>query len=370
MLHDDQVYIIDRVYEAAVVPDLWPRVCDLLSSHIDAYSTSLITLAPGASPRWVASERIVEPMRRYETSGVAQRTDRPARGLAIAPNTFLRDVDLMTTEELARDALRVELLEPIGLAWELGAAFTEPSGSFFVFSQLKKTGEGPFSADAVLRMNSLKSDLARAAFLATRLGLQHAASMTESLELIGLAGAVIGDRGQMVSANPQFFSLSPRIRAGARDQFFFQDSRARSLYRTALAELSLGRTAVAQSIAIGSEGDEPALVIQVIPVRRSARDIFNKSCALVVVTPVGENGPPDLRVISGLFDLTRAEAVVAQKLTIGLSVTQIAAALKVSQETVRTHMKSLFRKTGVKRQAQLVGLLSGLGPVAVENGRY
>jgi DNA-binding CsgD family transcriptional regulator len=357
-VHD---HIIDRAYEAAVVPDLWPDVCDLLSTRIGAYSTALIALAPGLPPRWTSSACVAEQMLVYEKSGLAERNDRPIRGLERGQNTFLRDIDILTAEELQVDPIRIELLEPLGLAWEMGGAFLEPSGSVFVFSQLNKTENGPFSLDATAQMNAMKPDLARAAFLATRLGLRQAQSMTESLGLIGLAGAVIGDRGQVIAANKQFDDLAPRIRAGAYDRLVFGEPGVQSLYNTALSHLQLGRQAPSQSIPVSSQDDQPALIIQLIPVRRSARDIFNRSCALVVVTPVGEVGPPDLRVICGLFDLTRTEAVIAQNLTAGRSIDDIAIELASSRETIRSHLKSVFRKTGVNRQAQLVRLLAGLG---------
>jgi DNA-binding CsgD family transcriptional regulator len=369
MFDDEKMKIIDRAYEAAVVPEMWPQLCDVLSSHIGAYSTALITFPSGGAPRWVSSECIAEQMRVYEESGLAQRNDRPTRGLQQGLNTFLRDVDLLTAKELERDPIRAELLEPLGLAWEMGASFLEPSGSIFVFSQLQKTEDGPFSIEATTRMNALKPDLARAAFLATRLRLKQASSMTEGLALIGLAGAVIGDGGQILSANQQFLDLSPRIRSGAYDRVYFSDNRVKTMYADALTHMRGGRTAVTQSIPIVPQDDEPALVIQMIPVRRSARDIFNKSCAMLVITPVGKAGPPDMRVICGLFDLTRTEAAVAQKLTGGQSVSQVSIELGISQETVRTHLKSLFRKTGVNRQAQLVRLLAGLGPATEESGK-
>ncbi|MCD2176114.1 helix-turn-helix transcriptional regulator [Rhizobium sp. C4] len=369
MLEEMEVQIVDRAYEAAVVPDLWPQLCDLVSAHVGAYSTALITLAPDGPPRWTASDCIAEQMKVYETSGVAQRSRRPLIGLERWPNMFMRDVDLLTPEELEDDPLRLELLEPIGLAWEMGGSFLEPSGSVFVYSQLNRTDNGPFSPHALMRMNKIKSDLARAGFLAARLGLKQAQSMTEGLEAIGLAGAVIGDNGQVITANRQFADLSPRIRTASRNRLFFEDVSARSAYESALELVQAGKTAPVQSIPIAAKSDDPALVIQIIPVRRAARDIFNRSCALVVVTPVVGVGPPDLRVICGLFDLTGAEAVVAQKLTAGFSVDEISAALRISKDTVRTHIKALFRKTGVNRQVQLVRLLAGLGPTVVQPKR-
>lgn len=334
--------IIDRAYEAAVVPDLWPESCDLISKDIGAYSTALITLAPGAPPRWTASHCVAEQMVMYEKSGLAEKNTRPVKGLEHGPNTFMRDIDLFSLEELEIDPIRVELLKPIDLAWEMGAAFVEPSGSIFVFSQLMKTEDGPFSPEAVTRMNRLKPDLARAAFLATRLGLKQAHSVTESLSLIGLAGAVIGDNGKIIAVNDQLKALSERIGCKANDHLLIKDPHVR-----------FGASAPVQSIPVASHNDNPALIVQLIPIRRSARDVFSRSCALAIVTPVGEVGPPDLRVICGLFDLTRTKAIIAQKITSGLSIDAIAAELKIARETIRSHVKSVFRKTGVNRQVQL-----------------
>lgn len=361
MTQSNDMLIVDRAYEAAAVPELWPNVCDQISQAIGAYSTSIIALAPGAPLRWTSSPCIAEQMQLYEQSGLAERSDRAQRGFEKGPNTFMRDIDIFAPEELKKDAIRTELLEPIGLAWEMGASFLEPSGSLFVFSQLMKTEHGPFSQDAVAKMNILKPDLARAAFLATRLGLRQAQSIAESLSLIGLAGAIIGDTGKILALNKQFEALAPRLSSGGQDQLVIANPQAQALYRSALSHIHLGLPGITQSIPIAATQDQPALIVQLIPIRRTARDIFSKSSALVIVMQVGEVGPPDLRVICGLFDLTRTEALVAQRLTSGLSIDDIAIELKIARETVRSHIKSVFRKTGVGRQAQLVGLLSNLG---------
>ena len=80
----------------------------------------------------------------------------------------------------------------------------------------------------------------------------------------------------------------------------------------------------------------------------------------MIVTTVGTLGALDLGVISGLFDLTKAEARVARELASGRSADEVASALGVSAHTVKTQMKAVFRKTGVGRQSELVALLAGL----------
>ena len=82
---------------------------------------------------------------------------------------------------------------------------------------------------------------------------------------------------------------------------------------------------------------------------------------LLVVTPVsGAANPirPDL--LQGLFDLTAKEARIAAAISRGLGLPAIAEMSKVSHETIRTHAKSIYAKTGVKGQSELTALLARL----------
>lgn len=354
-------HLIDRIYEASIIPELWSETCDLISAEIGAFSTALISMMPGNALKWVSSECIAVHMAQYEQSGLPERSNRPKLGLETAPGTFMRDIDILSPEELVVDPIRTELLEPIGLPWEMGAAFLEPSGSLFIFSLLARKEDGPFTEDAVAHMNTLKADLARAAFLSTRLAFRQAQSMVQSLSMVGLPAAVIGDRGDVVAMNDRMEALSPRLRTGAHDRLHIADRDAQGLLAAALEQTAAGNVSAVQSIPIAATEEAPALIVHVVPVRRNARDIFTRSRVVLIVTPVGDVGPPDLKVICGLFDLTRIEARVAQELTRGHSVEQVASILGSSVQTVRTHLKAIFQKTGVNRQQQLVLLLSGMG---------
>jgi DNA-binding CsgD family transcriptional regulator len=55
-----------------------------------------------------------------------------------------------------------------------------------------------------------------------------------------------------------------------------------------------------------------------------------------------------------LFGLTRAEARLCERLVAGMSVEEAAADLGLKIPTIRTQLKSIFAKTGVARQAELV----------------
>jgi DNA-binding CsgD family transcriptional regulator len=75
--------------------------------------------------------------------------------------------------------------------------------------------------------------------------------------------------------------------------------------------------------------------------------------------------PPALppQWIMDAYTLTRAEAQVALQASLGHSVSTIGIRLEISPNTVKTHLRRVFAKTGVRGQAELVGLLSALRSV-------
>ena len=98
----------------------------------------------------------------------------------------------------------------------------------------------------------------------------------------------------------------------------------------------------------------------VAPVRLSARDVFTRCAAVLILTPVAARDAPRAEIMQSLFDLTPSEARVARGLASGMTVDGIASQSSVSRNTVRARLRGVLEKTGCKRQAEAVALLSGL----------
>jgi len=102
------------------------------------------------------------------------------------------------------------------------------------------------------------------------------------------------------------------------------------------------------------------MVLHVIPVSRNARDVFPGMDAIVALVPINFPGLPFKPLLQNLYDVTQAEAKIAEGLLNGLSAKELAASGGVSIETVRSQMKSLLSKTSATRQAEFIARLSSL----------
>ena len=107
---------------------------------------------------------------------------------------------------------------------------------------------------------------------------------------------------------------------------------------------------------------EPARQILVLPIvmRHSGRA---ERAALILVHGLAEQPEPQDAVnqlLQQVYGLTPAEARLATLILDGQSPSDAASKLKVSVATVRTQLSSILKKTGSRKQAELIRHLSPL----------
>jgi DNA-binding CsgD family transcriptional regulator len=132
-------------------------------------------------------------------------------------------------------------------------------------------------------------------------------------------------------------------------------------------------------MSVPQPGDDGLLTILVSSVR--GRDIGrfadlgmpDAAVLLFIVDPANRAGIPVGWIVDA-YGLTPAEARVALATSSGLTIPETALQLGVSTNTVKTHLRKVFAKTGTSRQAELarliasIGLLGAHGPAGKESG--
>jgi DNA-binding CsgD family transcriptional regulator len=349
--------LIDEIYEAAVVPEKWQPVLDRLAAIANAEGTLLFAAGPGA-PRWISSASIQSAVAEWTRSRWFLDNPRGQRLVPINEPRFLTDLDAMTIEEMDASDYYTELLRPRGLGWCVGTSIRAPSGDTLVFSIEKAHRNGPVPRAVAEQLDTLRPHLARAALLSGRLGLDRARTAVTTLELIGLPAAAVTATGRVVSANNGFLA-SAGIGVGPGNIVQFESKPVQALLIEALSNVSSSRAGFGRSIPVGGTRHDSPFVAHIVPLRGAGLDVFTGALSIIFITPVVPNSSPAPELLQALFDLTPAEARLASQLTTGKSMEQIALSSGLSPNTIRTHLKSVFLKTGVQRQAELVSLLGG-----------
>lgn len=352
----DLEHATDRIYEAAVLPDRWPGVLDTLADIAGAVGTVLIAddmenlrLLNSASLDWVVDD--------FRAGGWAGENARTLKLIAADHAGFLIEEDVYSAEELEQDVLIHDFLRPRGLGWATATAFPMPTDDVLVFSAERRYADGPVPRDAVRTLDRLRPHLGRASLLSARLLQERARATVDTLALLGLPAGILSFGGRLRSANDLLQAMVPGIVRDGRERVALADQAADAMLVRALSA-AVGRAP--QSLPIRATESEPAMVAHLVPVRGDARDIFANCPFMLVITPLRPSRLPGASLLRGLFDLTAAEARIVRGIAAGKSVSELAQQHGVGKETVRSQIKSVFAKTGVHRQVELVRLVSGL----------
>jgi DNA-binding CsgD family transcriptional regulator len=355
----DRDSIIEGIYEAAAMPERWPRVLHQLGRTVQ---TPHVVLLTQRSDSWLghkASPSFEQPALQYLATDIPPRSQTTSRLIGADHAGFVSEATLFTRQEWESDPYRREWCREHGFDHCAATAIGVPNGDMLVFHLQRREKEPPFARHELTVLDSFRPHLARAAMLAARWRLQRLTAATEALALIGLPAAVIDRNRKVVTANALIQSATDTMRWLPQNRVALTDPQANEMLNQALAELFQSPTAAARSFPVRI-GDGTALVAHVIPTPGQARDLFDGGLAILLLTPIGAGRAPDLTLIRALYDLSPGEARVARSLTQGRTIDEIAASFGVTVATVRTQVKAVLDKTGTRRQAEVTALLAGL----------
>lgn len=356
--------LIDRIYEAASIPELWSSVLESTAKLVDASSGALVAFSSREILGVLTTDSYRAAYDGYLPVSASLPNPRITRHLALQYPGFMTDIELSDGQDLEKDEIYTRFLYPSGLRWTSGTTITPP-GSDMLGIDIARAAS-PFTRAEMDHLDLYRPHLARATMLAARLGLKAAQNMASALQVLGLPAAVLAASGRVIALNSLAEALEGRIQFGAYDRLHIAYPAADDL----IAESVRARPSqqAARSIPLPAGNGQPPMVLHLIPVRRAATDIFNAAALLLVITTVATPRPPSPELLAGLFDLTPAEARVARGLAGGLAIEDVALQHGISAQTVRNQLRAVFAKTGTSRQSQLLSLIAGANPPAGPSG--
>lgn len=135
--------------------------------------------------------------------------------------------------------------------------------------------------------------------------------------------------------------------------------RLRALLGEAVGTSNESGTVAGGTMVIGRGGLRRPLVATVAPLTRHSAFFSsdNQPAAVVILSDPDSHAIPDEPTLRDLLGRTPAEAWLVRLLSQGLTLDEAADRLGLRVATVRTRIKTIFEKTGTRRQAELVRLV-------------
>ncbi|PKR89019.1 hypothetical protein CXZ10_13000 [Pleomorphomonas diazotrophica] len=355
----EQDRIIDKLYEAALIPEKWNDLLVTINREVGTFAGVIFTQSE-IGRAFIATPEAEEIFQKFIEGGWDKKNSRMERANKLDHAGFLCDLDVFKESELASEPLYRDFLYPHGLGWSVGTHIAVPNGDVLAASFDGKLRDGPIPREKIAWLDAIRPHLARALSMMARLQIATIARIADGLGAFGLPACVVNASGKLLSANSLMEPLIPSV---------LVDSRARIALRNpggdALLKQVLGREPTrdgwsdVMSIPVPATEDQPACVVHLLPIRGNGRDLLPRGIFILAVSILASSALPDASLLRGLFDLTPMEAKVARLVALGTSTEEICRLSRISRNTLKSHLKAIYAKTGTDHQAYLVRLLSG-----------
>ncbi|MEZ5504393.1 MAG: helix-turn-helix transcriptional regulator [Halioglobus sp.] len=273
---------------------------------------------------------------------------------------------------LDSDFYRV-IMEPQGWYDFLGVDIREEAELDVRFRAGRYRGAPPFGEAEKALLQTLLPHLERAIRLHTRINRteRERAVYAGAVEQLLVATIILDEEGRVLSTNTTAAALlaAPNGIVLEGQHLRLADRSADRELRALLAAVTQARRETLPQAARAMQVPRPGapdlgLVVRAVSPAGGAQGRGIPSIAIFVRDPQQAAEPPQ-QVISRLYGLTPTEVNLAMLLANGRTLDETAAQLSISRNTARAHLRAVFAKTGVTRQAGLVRLiLNSMAPFA------
>jgi DNA-binding CsgD family transcriptional regulator len=361
--------IIDQIYGAILAPEAWQRLVDRIAEWLSADMGLL------SSPALPDCEPVPLIGYKFDLTPVAGEPlllypEFTLRALARAnlPDSYLFE-DLMPPDEQPENQYWQRVIVPLNITSGIITVIrtADDNRRPVILSLFRRGSSAPFQAADVEKMRALLPHLRRAlgALLdgdpqAVPENAAGGHALRAAVFYLDRDGCVVG----MTDAAKKLSEAGDGITISAEGRLTPSDQRMQTPFRNALTR-AIGKPwsrmlRTSSELALrASEGT--GLVLVVTPVAADAMSsLASKArCAVFALAqiPIGDAAK---RRMQRLFGLTQAETDVAAGVADGNTVEGVAAERETSAFTVRTQMKRIYAKTGVRTQAELVALVHRL----------
>ncbi len=367
--------LVGQIYDTIVLPDTWPAVLASLTAYVGAARSILIledALDPSRSLFQVSFDD-PEWINRYLDTFMLINPMRLATVVNVEPGAVILTSDFMTPEEYGRSRFASEFLATRNIV-DLSVVVLEATTTTISVLSFGRDRDQGFADEQVRRkLQLLGPHVRRAASIGRILDHQslETAALAATFDRLNGAVLLLDGQGTVLHANGR----ARRLLSDRADRFPTPgnrlrpaDAQARAILLAALQQAERGDTALGpDGVAIpfgdGTGTSWIGTVISLVDGSRRPLGMHYRAAAILNIRELRRDLPVPRAALAALYGLTRRETAIAAAIAEGGGVPAASAVLGIGVETVRTHLASVYRKTGAGGQTELVRLLASIaGP--------
>ena len=368
--------LVRLIYQGALEQQPWQSALPALREALDAQVVSLVLRPPSDHDQGVILNSL-RPNRGEAASALADPSDWEVSAyreqfFSLDPfvNLPLDSVvaleDILPDKELMRSDYYLHYLQPIDLFRILGVDTAEPDGMLARLRFSRRRSEARFTDRDRKLLELITPHLRQAIRIYAKLNRMTSERdvYAGAVSQLSVATIILDEQGRVLNTNAVARALleqgdalslrGERLHIEGRD---INKELQQALANIIMAQQS-GKTSVVRALRVPrpAGGSDLGLVIRPVPTSQWSEGQSSPLPNVFISDPDLQQ-PASQQILGDLFELTPAEANLAILLARGLSLAEVSNAQNISQHTARAQLKSIFAKTGVSRQAELVRLV-------------
>jgi DNA-binding CsgD family transcriptional regulator/PAS domain-containing protein len=382
-MNADDVDLVSRIYDTALDPGVWPDLMLRLAHKLGAAGSFIFELRLDDESPQITS-RIFSANYKPEIVSWYLKTFN---------NEEISDQGRFA--DLSQKGNEVDLISDIALRPKLADLLSQPNTAFMITRGLKHRAgallnkdlvnvdrfalqfsldHGPITKDEINKAAYFLPHIAKVIGLSRPLEEQLIAKgiFEEVLRNIGQGVAILSPRGTILYANTEFercLSENQVFRKSSNGVLqlidFGQNADQVKNYHDLVTGDDkhglFGARARKEAIVIDLEKPGTALFIEICPVEASERTgKLGAGCRLITVIDTSRNVTYDSRRLKSFYQLSTSETEILELVAKGHTNAEISDIRSRSQDTIKSQLKALMRKTNSQNRTDLVHMIHNL----------
>ena len=358
--------LIEHIYDAAIDPDAWAAVLDRLRRFLNTQTAALWSYdLHDLTPPWQLSVG-------YDPYWIQQSIDKYA-----ALNPYVADVAQMEQGEITAVSMRPDYaavfetefykgwLKPQSLIDASVVVIEKSLSNITTLANVRTEQQGLIDQTTIDSLRLIYPHIRRALIIGRvlREAQDRATELSAVLDSLAAGMMLLNARGGLIHANAAGRAILAKgapLRAAAT-RIVLASGPADRLLRAAIVQAQAdGEGAGDRGLTIPIHEGEDQFVLHLLPLNAARRKAVGADGEAAHVLFLSRREANDVLAVAAFaerFGLTPQEVRVLQTLVEVGSVPMTAELLGISASTARSHVTSIFDKSGVRRQAEVVRLL-------------